>query len=403
MKRAAYITFWAAATLVVVGLLWQFRTALVMFAFALVVTAAVRPLVDGVTANRRWRTPMLILSYVLILGLLAAIVIAISDSLFFDLQSLSDRLAFTYERIYREFPEGSQMQQSIAQRLPPPDSLYESLAGRGENGGGMLQAVLGVTMDSVAFVAQLVIVLVLSIYWSADRARFERLWLSLLSPESRSRARVMGREIESRVGQYFRSEFVRALAVGMLLGFGLSWMGVPFATLLGVLGGLLSLLPWLGILLMAIPTALAGLTVSPMLAAAGGFFTLLVTVVMERVIQPRIFGRSQYSPMLMVIVAYMLADVFGVTGILLAPPLSAVLQLLYQFMQQPASAPVHVAEATAGDTRQQMEALRGRLEAVRQRIDETEQNGGSEAVSASVLARLEGIVRRTGELTGGDH
>ncbi|MCZ7672142.1 MAG: AI-2E family transporter [Chloroflexi bacterium] len=71
------------------------------------------------------------------------------------------------------------------------------------------------------------VILFLSLYWSLDRVRFERLWLSLLPPEQRARARDIWQTIESDLGSYIRSEVAQSLLAGLLLGLGYWALGSP--------------------------------------------------------------------------------------------------------------------------------------------------------------------------------
>jgi len=75
--------------------------------------------------------------------------------------------------------------------------------------------------------------------------RFERLWLSLLPVNYRSRSREIWRAIEEGVGAYTRRQVVESLLAGVIL-----WLvtvdGLELAAFLAVLAALLLLIPWLG-------------------------------------------------------------------------------------------------------------------------------------------------------------
>jgi putative permease len=70
-----------------------------------------------------------------------------------------------------------------------------------------------------------------------------------------------------------------------------------------------------------------------------------VFVVLQYVVEPRLYERRQYSSLLLAIVAICLGQAYGVLGLLAAPPLAAALQILVgRLLVIPGSA---VAEATA--------------------------------------------------------
>jgi predicted PurR-regulated permease PerM len=58
-------------------------------------------------------------------------------------------------------------------------------------------------------------------------------------------------------------------------------------------------------------------------------FALIVVVSLKVWIEPRLSSRRQYNPMVTLVIVIALADAFGLIGIVAAPPLSAVCQILW--------------------------------------------------------------------------
>jgi hypothetical protein len=198
------------------------------------------------------------------------------------------------------------------------------------------------------------------------------------------------RETENGIGLYLRNESARLLLAGLALSIGLYFLGVPYPALLGVTGAFLSLIPWLGLLMVIFPVLLAGLSVSLALGIGGALYALAVLVLLEVVIQPRIFGRLYYSPLLMVLLAIALADGFGLLAILLAPPLAATLQMVFRSAQQPSP------QDLDADSNQKLADIQARLEGVRQMA--TQASGELAPQTNSMLVRLDGLVQKTGQL-----
>src|SRR3954447_5087678 len=83
----------------------------------------------------------------------------------------------------------------------------------------------------------------------------------------------------------------------------------------------------MGVLLAVIPAALVGLSMSPALGILTAVLTIAVLAFLEFVIEPRLFNRRNFSSLLVVIVVLVLLDQLGLIGILIAPPLAAVIQI----------------------------------------------------------------------------
>ncbi|NTU75884.1 MAG: AI-2E family transporter, partial [Anaerolineaceae bacterium] len=186
---------------------------------------------------------------------------------------------------------------------------------------------------------QFMVVIFLSIYWSLDKVHFERLWLSLLPPQNRRKAREIWSGIEKGVGSYFRSEMIQSLVVGLLLGFGFWLIGIRYPTILAIIGAVAWLIPYIGPLIAIIPVFVIGITVNLATALIASIFTIVILVLMQMFVEPLFFRRKDYSALLTVLVLILLADMFGLIGFLIAPPLAAAIQILLRNLLGQTSAP----------------------------------------------------------------
>ena len=176
------------------------------------------------------------------------------------------------------------------------------------------------------------VVLFLSLYWSIDQIHFERLWLSLLPSELRKHARDIWRIIEPDLGAYIRSELVQSLLAALLLGLGYWLLGSPYPTLLALIGALAWLIPVVGAALAVILPLLMGLLTSVQLSLFTALYTLVVLVALQIWVEPRLFRRKWDNPILTLVILLAMADAFGLLGIIVAPPLSAVCQILWNLL-----------------------------------------------------------------------
>ncbi|MGZ9234032.1 MAG: hypothetical protein ACXW4E_00780 [Anaerolineales bacterium] len=72
------------------------------------------------------------------------------------------------------------------EQLPPSADFYRAITS--PEGVPVLTGVFGIAQNFFSVIGQIALVLILSLYWSADQFRFERLGLSLLPEEHHSRA-----------------------------------------------------------------------------------------------------------------------------------------------------------------------------------------------------------------------
>jgi putative permease len=339
MKRLAILTATAVATLAGAWLLWQFRSVLLLFLLSLGLAAALRPLVDGLERAGHWPRPAALLAvYGLTLAVIIAVIVATSGPLLDDLRRSADQFVLTYDTIWVTWPVGSPFQQSIVAWLPPPQDLYAVVTGA--QGAAIAQSLLGVTLSLVDLISRVSIVVVMSIYWGMDQARFERLWLSLLAAGRRARALEIWRAMETGLGAYLRSELIQSMLAGLLLGAGYRLLQMPYPALLATTSAVVWLVPWLGAVLGLGFVLLAGLAAGPWITLAACVYTVLVFALLEFVVEPRLYNRRQFSSLLVVLLVIALWNAVGLLGLLAAPPLAAALQILVTNLLTPGAIPV---------------------------------------------------------------
>ena len=330
MTRVIRSTIVVVLTLAALLLLWQFAIAIVLFLLSLALAAALRPSITSIMGRLNSKRLALAIVYFLLIALIVVSLLSIGPPLLDELQRASGEFAANYDRAKTEWPQGGTVfQQTLAQQLPPSADLYEALIS--EEGIPALRGVVGVAQNFLSILGYIALVIVLSLYWSADQLRFERLGLSLLPTEYHSKALHAWRSIEMGVGAYLRSEFVQSLLAGLLLWSIYSALGIEYPTLLASWVAIARLIPWFGALIAVLP-ALFILNNSLTLALVAILSTMGVLFVLKEVIEPRVFHRHKYSSLLIVLFVIGLAQAFGFIGVILAPPLAVASQILFQHL-----------------------------------------------------------------------
>jgi predicted PurR-regulated permease PerM len=176
------------------------------------------------------------------------------------------------------------------------------------------------------------IIMFLSIYWSINQIHFERLWLSLLPSMQRKQARDIWRTAEHDIGAYIRGEGIQSLLAGLLLGLGYWLLGSPYPALLALAGALACLIPVVGVALVVFPVLLVGLLSSVPLSLFTALYALVILIALGVWVKPRIFNRQWDNPILTLLILIALADAFGLVGIIVAPPLSAAIQIVWNHL-----------------------------------------------------------------------
>ncbi len=154
-------------------------------------------------------------------------------------------------------------------------------------------------------------------------------------------------EINSYLISFFRGQLLVSMIDGLLIGVALLIMGMDFAVLIGLMVGVLGLIPYAGVIICWIPAVIIAIAqwgdwTHPIIVTA---IFLVVNNLDGMVIAPRIVGESVGLHPLTVIVSVLVWSIVlgGLLGALLAVPLTATLKVLLKryFWDKPSTQPTH--------------------------------------------------------------
>lgn len=189
--------------------------------------------------------------------------------------------------------------------------------------------------------AWFVIVLVLS-FWFVRDAPYLTQRLAALAPlDYQHDLRLLAQEVVAVWKAFFRGQLLLCLVVGVVVTITLAIVGLPYALLMGLIAGVLELIPNLGPTLAAVPAVLIALIRGPSYLPLSPFWFavlvaglyILIQQVENNVLVPRIMGRSlNLHPLVVLIGILMGASLAGILGIFLAAPVLATLRVLGRYV-----------------------------------------------------------------------
>jgi len=329
-KQIILVVTAVMTTLLALWVVWQFHIVVVYVLISLTLAAVLRPLVQrlvgrGVVVRGAW-----ILLYVVVLAIFCFCLFLTGQTVTNEIQQLAQTVSAQDAWNLPMWLQGSLLQQVLVGRLPPPSKLFEAVTG--SQGQFVLPAIFGLTQNMADIGSGALVILFLSLYWIVNQIHFERLWLSLLPSGQRKQARDIWRTIEPDLGAYIRSQVIHSLLAGLLLGLGYWALGSPYPVLLALVGALACLIPVVGATLAVISPLLMGLLTGVQLSLFTVLYTLVVLIALGIWGKPRLFNRKWDNPILTLVIVIAMASAFGLLGIVLAPPLSAVCQILWSLL-----------------------------------------------------------------------
>lgn len=201
------------------------------------------------------------------------------------------------------------------------------------NSSDVAQNVVNHSLTITAGIIQAVVILVamtmIVYYILIDKAYLKAKFLEFFPPDLKDKAQDILSTISSKVGKYVRAQILSMVAVGIMVSIVLVIFRVEYSTLLGLISGILDIIPILGpsialgvILLIAYPLGLTKLVLIII-----GF--LAVQQISNYVVRPVLFGKMMSLHPLMIFLALFLAQQFlGFWGVILSPAIAATVCVL---------------------------------------------------------------------------
>jgi predicted PurR-regulated permease PerM len=164
------------------------------------------------------------------------------------------------------------------------------------------------------------------------RTHFILFLTKLFRKEHHSKLQEILSQIKGSVQSYISGLIIEMIFVSILTSIGLYIIGVPYFILLGIITGILNLIPYVGILIAGILTILSSLTGSPDLSIILGVIgvNVVVQIIDNNILVPVIINtKVQINAFVSIIGIIVGGGIAGIAGMFLAIPILAILKIVF--------------------------------------------------------------------------
>jgi predicted PurR-regulated permease PerM len=324
--RAARATWTAALVLLLLGAVYLIRQTLLIFVIALLFAYLLYPLMDLIDRKlpSKTRTPALALTYVLVLGFLAAFAIPIGSVVGRQAANLASAAPAFLARL----------QQTPSQASPPGVASLRNLIADAvrQHYGELISVVPRMSLRVLSAswnLIYVVIVPILSFFILKDGRRIRDSFLEHLDG-GREAAEDTLMDVHHLLLHYMRALLFLCCAVFITFTIVLSAMRVPYALLLASVAFALEFVPMVG------PLTAAVIIVA--VSAVGGYphivlvilFLGLYRLFQDYALSPHLMSQGvEMHPLMIIFGVFAGGELGGVAGVFLSIPTLALLRLLY--------------------------------------------------------------------------
>ncbi|UQY33866.1 AI-2E family transporter [Pseudomonas fulva] len=333
---------WITVVLVLGGLLYLLHPILSPFLVGILIAYLGDPLVDRLERLKLSRTWGVIVVFGLFTLLMALALLVLIPMLGKQLVRLYELLPQMLDWAQNQALPWIQVKLGLNEGFWRFDQLKQSLSGHlsqtTDIAGLVLSQVTASSLALMAWVANLLLIPVVSFYLMRDWDLLVGKLRSLVPRDNEGVVVKLFGECHEVLGAFLRGQLLVMLALGAMYAVGLMAIGLELGLLIGVLAGLASIVPYLGVVVGIGSALLAGVfqfggDPYPLLAIAGVF---VVGQLLEgMLLTPLLVGdRIGLHPVAVIFAIMAGGQLFGFTGILLALPVAAVIMVLLRHVHE---------------------------------------------------------------------
>lgn len=191
----------------------------------------------------------------------------------------------------------------------------------------------GVALSVVSYLPGVILIPILSFFFLKDVNLFRVSFLKAFpSGRWRARAEMVLADVNNTLAAYARAQLVSCIVIGGICTVAFSIFDINYALLLGIMAGIFEFVPLIGPLTIGITaTMVAGVSGSPWTALSVAVFLIILRILQDYVLYPRIVRETFHLHPLVIILSILGGEqVAGAPGIFLSIPLVALLMVFYK-------------------------------------------------------------------------
>lgn len=304
--------------ILLVWFLFTISEIVVLFFFALILVAALSPIV-GKMSKIMPRSLSVIILFLAFIAILVGIGFLIVPLLVMEIKQLAINLPIITSKL-------GPLYHSVQVYM---GDYQEILLNISSQIGKLTTGIYSTTVGFISGIAAFVTIMILAFYMLVGGESIKTYANVFVSDEKREQAASILKKISEKMSQWLGGHLFLMLIVGVLDGIVLTTLGIPYALILAIWGGLAEIIPYLGPWLSAIPAVLIAFTISPLAALIVAIAYVAIQQLEASLLAPKIIGKAVgLSPVIVIIALLAGAKLMGLVGVLVAVPVAAIISVL---------------------------------------------------------------------------
>lgn len=312
--------------------IYLIRGIFLSFLLAVVLAYLLHPLVRAVESQGTSRTTSILIVYAAMFIMVAGLVLYGMPHIISQLYMIADVVP-GYTAQLQEFTASLQLEYA---RAGIPEAVRRIIDERiiwvEQMLVQMAEQVVQIIIGLAGYIFNIILAPIFAYYLLKDVEIFTERAAALIPLRWREDMLELGSEVSRVVDSFIRGYLLVSVITGVMTGIALAFLDMEFALMLGIFAGITNLIPYFGPFIGAIPAVALAMLVSKWMVVKVIIAFVVIQQVEASIISPKILGgRVGLHPLFVILVLLAGGQLFGLTGLILAVPVAAVLRVVYIF------------------------------------------------------------------------
>jgi predicted PurR-regulated permease PerM len=313
-------TIWRVILILLfLGFLFLIRDVILIFFIAIIIVSAAQPIVNKLQEKKFPRVLAVLLIYFIFLLFLGVVVYLIAPSVAAELGRFAGNLPAYFSNLNKFLAEISSLAANYNINAETDNFI-------GNFSDLLVNSASQIFSNTLAFLGgalRVVIVLSLSFYMLMKKDAV-KIFLKTIIPQKYQDYSVdLADRIQYKMGRWLVGQGSLVIIVFCLYYLALSALGVPYALVLAIIGGLLEIIPYIGPIVAAVPAVLVAFTISPWLAVFVVVAYIVIQQLENHLLTPLIMRKAVgLNPVVIILALLIGGTLAGILGMLVAVPVA---------------------------------------------------------------------------------
>jgi predicted PurR-regulated permease PerM len=284
---------------------------------AFLLSVAIRPLADRLAHHRIPRSVTVLVIYLALIGMVVLLMYLLVPVLETEFAILRANAPALVEQLTLRFAG-----MPVASWIPSTDTFVQGVTQRLDE---VIVDTAVTVIDISSLAVDLLVLFALAYLFAIDEEVSPHWLMRWFPPTHHAQIQQMWSDIISRLSRWSWAQLGLATYFAVIFSIGLALLGVPFALTIGLVGGLLEIVPFLGGLVAVLLAVFSALTVDVNLVIWVFVFYIVVAALESHVLAPVLYGRAIGLRSALVLIALIVgAKSEGILGVLFAVPAAVI-------------------------------------------------------------------------------